>query len=50
MIKINPDAKDALDLAVLVGELPEIYKPGTDPVERLDQIGVLRRESSCAMK
>lgn len=50
LIKINSDAKNAMDLAILVGELPEIYKPGTDPVERLDQIGVLRRQSSCVMK
>lgn len=50
LVKINPDAQNALDLAVLVGELPQIYKPGSDPVERLDQIGVLRRQSSCVMK
>ena len=50
LVKINPEAKSALDLAMLVGELPEIYKPGTDPVERLDQIGVMRRQSSCVMK
>jgi len=32
----------------LVGELPAIYMPGTDPVERLDQLGDLRDRTRCA--
>lgn len=48
LVKINREAKNALDLATLVGELPAIYKPGTDPVERLDQIGVLRGQTECS--
>lgn len=49
LVKINADAQSAMDLAALVGELPEIYKPGTDPVERLDQIGVLQRATPCSL-
>lgn len=48
LVKINPEAKRAWDLATLVGELPAIYKPGTDPVERLDQIGVMQGDSQCS--
>ncbi|GAA6742093.1 hypothetical protein Thermus77359_22810 [Thermus oshimai] len=47
LVKVSPEAQGAWDLATLVGELPAIYRPGTDPVERLDQIGDLRRESRC---
>lgn len=38
-----------LALASLVGELPAIYKPGTDPIERLDQIGDLKKDTACKM-
>lgn len=53
LVKIDANAPGGVDvesrarLATLVGELPAIYKPGTDPVERLDQIGDLKRESRC---
>lgn len=55
LVKTDPEAKlpfkvdlrAKLGLAGLVGELPEIYKPGTDPIERLDQLGDLRRDSRC---
>ncbi len=47
LVKINPDAERVWDLANLVGELPALYLPGTDPIERLDQIGDLQRASSC---
>lgn len=53
LVKIDANAHDGVDvesrarLATLVGELPAIYKPGTDPVERLDQIGDLKPESRC---
>ncbi|HEX7021829.1 MAG TPA: hypothetical protein VF171_03160, partial [Trueperaceae bacterium] len=46
--KINAEAKTAWDRATLVGELPAIYKPGTDPIERLDQIGILQAASQCS--
>lgn len=48
---VAPDAADDLTArvrrATLVGELPEIYRPGTDPIERLDQLGDLRRDPAC---
>ena len=47
LIKINPEANNALNLADLVGELPALYLPGTDPLERLDQLGDLERASPC---
>lgn len=47
LVRINPQARDDWDLASLVGELPAIYRPGTDPIERLDQLGDLRRDSRC---
>lgn len=47
LIKINSDAETAFDLANLVGELPALYLPGTDPLERLDQLGDLERASQC---
>jgi ABC transporter substrate binding protein (PQQ-dependent alcohol dehydrogenase system) len=54
LVKINPDASPSLTLdaltrrASLVGELPAIYMPGTDPIERLDQIGDIGRTGTCA--
>ena len=45
--KIDGTATDARLLGQLVGELPAIYMPGTDPVERLDQIGDLQSQSQC---
>lgn len=47
LAKIDAASEDAFTLASLVGELPAIYMPGTDPVERLDQIGDLEAASSC---
>lgn len=47
LIKINPDAETVFDLANLVGELPALYLPGTEPLERLDQLGDLERASQC---
>jgi ABC-type branched-subunit amino acid transport system substrate-binding protein len=47
LVKISSDAEEASNVAALVGELPAIYMPGTDPVERLDQLGDLQRESRC---
>ena len=45
--KIDEQATDAKLLGQLVGELPAIYMPGTDPVERLDQMGDLAPDSQC---
>ncbi len=49
LIKINSAerANSLLNQALLVGELPAIYMPGTDLVERLDQIGDLANRSRC---
>lgn len=47
LIKISESEEDPFTLATLVGELPAIYMPGTDPVERLDQIGDLAAASRC---
>lgn len=47
LVKINPDSDDPLRYADLVGELPAIYMPGTEPQERLDQLGDLQSRSRC---
>jgi hypothetical protein len=53
LVKINPDATSSLELAAmlarasLVGELPAIYMPGTEPVERLDQLGEIDPSRTC---
>lgn len=47
LVKISETADNAFDLALLVGELPAIYMPGTDPEERLDQLGDLANRSTC---
>jgi ABC-type branched-subunit amino acid transport system substrate-binding protein len=48
LIEIDPAAERPLNIELLVGELPAIYLPGTDPVERLDQLGDLAAKSSCS--
>lgn len=53
LVKIADDPSPALSLdavlarASLEGELPAIYMPGTDPVERLDQLGDLAAPGAC---
>ena len=47
LAKIDASSEDRFTLASLVGELPAIYMPGTEPVERLDQIGDMAAASSC---
>jgi ABC-type branched-subunit amino acid transport system substrate-binding protein len=47
LVKISDSATDSFNLGLLVGELPAIYMPGTDPVERLDQLGDLQAQSTC---
>jgi ABC transporter substrate binding protein (PQQ-dependent alcohol dehydrogenase system) len=47
--KISPSSDDLFRLALLVGELPAIYMPGTDPVERLDQLGDPKNRSTCTL-
>ena len=47
LTKIDGVATDAKLIGQLVGELPAIYLPGTDPVERLDQMGDLASQSQC---
>lgn len=54
LVRLNAEASTSLDVgaikdrAHLVGELPAIYMPGTDPVERLDQLGDLRPRARCS--
>lgn len=48
LVRIREDAQEPFDYADLVGQLPAIYMPGTDPEERLDQLGDLRARSTCA--
>lgn len=53
LVKIAADPSDSLALdavaarASLVGELPAIYMPGTDPVERLYQLGDIEPAKAC---
>ena len=53
LVRLDPEAGTARDMATLedrarlVGELPAIYMPGTDPVERLDQLGDIRKRAVC---
>lgn len=53
LVKIAEDPSPSLSLeaqrarASLEGELPAIYMPGTDPVERLDQLGDLTAPRPC---
>lgn len=47
LVKIDDKATDAKLVGQLVGELPAIYMPGTDPIERLDQLGDLEGQSAC---
>ncbi len=49
LVDINDAAQTPFDYAIMVGELPEIYMPGTDPTERLDQIGDLQADSQCQL-
>ncbi len=48
LVEIREDENDTFRLGLLVGELPAIYLPGTDPTERLDQIGDLADRTSCS--
>ncbi len=47
LIKISETATTEFNLGLLVGELPAIYMPGTDPIERLDQLGDLENRTRC---
>jgi ABC transporter substrate binding protein (PQQ-dependent alcohol dehydrogenase system) len=47
LVNISATAEQPFEMATLVGELPAIYMPGTDPIERLDQLGDLRETSRC---
>lgn len=47
LVQITPDVEDAFDMVFLVGELPALYLPRTDPVERLDQLGDLENRTRC---
>jgi ABC-type branched-subunit amino acid transport system substrate-binding protein len=47
LVEISETEPDPFSMAILVGELPAIYLPGTEVIERLDQIGDLAAESRC---
>jgi ABC transporter substrate binding protein (PQQ-dependent alcohol dehydrogenase system) len=47
LVKIDEANPDPFSMGLLVGELPAIYMPGTDPVERLDQLGDLLDRNRC---
>jgi ABC-type branched-subunit amino acid transport system substrate-binding protein len=47
LVNISATQEDPFAMVTLVGELPAIYMPGTDPVQRLDQLGDLREHSRC---
>ena len=47
LVGLSESDPDPFSMAILVGELPAIYLPGTELVERLDQIGDLEAESRC---
>ena len=53
LVRLDYAAGTGSDLATLearaqlVGELPAIYMPGTDPVERLDQLGDIAPRKRC---
>jgi len=52
LVKIadNASEEDLWNAADLVGELPALYLQGTDPLERLDQLGQLQNASTCQMQ
>lgn len=47
LVSLDPAVDSNAEMGLLVGELPALYLPGTDPVERLDQIGDLANRSTC---
>lgn len=47
LVSVSATDPDTFTMAVLVGELPAIYMPGTEVDERLDQIGDLLAQSRC---
>lgn len=47
LTQIDGAATEPKLIGQLVGELPAIYMPGTDPVERLDQMGDLESQTKC---
>lgn len=44
---VEPEQESVFLAGLLVGQLPALYLPGTDPLERLDQIGDLAANSTC---
>lgn len=50
LVEIDSTAETPMNIELLVGELPAIYMPGTDPIERLDQLGDLAANSSCNLR
>jgi hypothetical protein len=48
-MQTHQDLESLRKRAHLVGELPAIYMPGTDPTERLDQLGNLTSKQECSL-
>jgi len=48
LVYVDPNAESAFRAGLMVGQLPALYLPGTDPLERLDQIGDLAGRSTCS--
>ena len=44
---VDPNADSLFRTGLIVGQLPALYLPGTDPLERLDQIGDLAAQNTC---
>jgi len=47
LVNIDPQEESKFQMGLLVGQLPSLYLPGTEPNERLDQIGDLANGSTC---
>lgn len=50
LVKVDATSETPFTFASLVGELPAIYMPGTEVVERLDQIGDLQGAGGCTRR
>ena len=47
LVYVDPNEESVFRTGLMVGQLPALYLPGTDPLERLDQIGDLAGQSTC---
>lgn len=47
LVGIDPSEGSLFNMGLLVGQLPSLYLPGTEPNERLDQIGDTAATTTC---